>query len=271
MTRYVGKAFTLIELLVVISIIAILMALLTPALSAAKAQARSVVCKNNLRELALANLLYANENSGHFVAAASDINTSNGGLHRWHGVRENANEPFDPTKGPLATYLGDGDIKQCPTMVRFVKGQSWNINFEQGCGGYGYNATFIGSRLWQKHTSSSYRNTTKISEVSNAGSTLMFADCAMVNKNGSNTYIQEYSFIQQPFHLSGAVAQPSWGYASPSIHFRHKSKANLAWVDGHVDSQVRAKFDGKNVYGVKSSDFNIGWLNPLDNSLYDLR
>lgn len=271
MIRKYDKAFTLIELLVVISIIAILMAILTPALSMAKSQARSVVCKNNIRQLALANILYVNENNGHFVAAASDMDAANGGLHRWHGVRKDANEPFDPTKGPLAKYLGDGEVKRCPTMVKFVKGKAWSVNFEQGCGGYGYNGTFIGSRLWQRRSPSSYRNTATISEVSNAASTLMFADCAMVNKSGGSAYIQEYSFIQQPFYMSNAKAKPSWGYASPSIHFRHNKRANLAWVDGHTSSAVMAKFTGKNVYGVRSCDFNIGWPAPLDNSMYGLK
>ena len=55
------KAFTLIELLVVISIIALLLAILMPSLQAAREQARSVVCKANLKQLGLAFFMYAED------------------------------------------------------------------------------------------------------------------------------------------------------------------------------------------------------------------
>ena len=59
--------FTLIELLVVVAIIAILAALLLPAMSGARAQTKSLVYKNNLKSLGLANQLYANDWNGHIV------------------------------------------------------------------------------------------------------------------------------------------------------------------------------------------------------------
>ncbi|MBW8034650.1 MAG: prepilin-type N-terminal cleavage/methylation domain-containing protein [Planctomycetes bacterium] len=264
------KAFTLIELLVVISIIAILMAVLVPSLGKAKSVARSVICRSNVRQLVMSNLAYASENDGYFVLAAEDIDTGLGGLYRWHGVRDTSNDPFDARRSALASYLADGAVKQCSKSVKFRQNDPWAANFEDGCGGYGYNMTYLGSRIWQDGFGSCDK-ATRQTEMCNSSETVMFADTAMAKLDSGIPYFLEYSFVEPPYFLSNGVPEPAWGYASPSIHFRHENKANIGWADGHVDAHERAEYDGINVYGVKSADMNLGWLNPIDNRAYDLK
>jgi len=266
------NAFTLVELLVVISTIALLLALLMPALAAARSQAHGLACRSHLRQLVLANLGYATENNGFHVPAAKDM-WDNSGRHRWHGVRSSQAEPFDPLKGPLVGYLADGQIKECPARVNFVKDDEWSASFERGCGGYGYNMGYLGSRLWDPAVSGPqafqqvYARTASATEVANLGQTLMFADTAMANDGEA---LIEYSFAEPPFAIFAGQVMTDFRI-SPSIHFRHGDTANVGWADGHADAQPRAELEGTNAYGVDSSALRLGWFTPTDNTPFDLR
>src|SRR5689334_10921637 len=59
-----ADGFTLVELLVVIAVVALLVAMLLPALNKAREQSRLVACMSNLRQMGLAMTMYANENKG---------------------------------------------------------------------------------------------------------------------------------------------------------------------------------------------------------------
>jgi prepilin-type processing-associated H-X9-DG protein len=266
------RAFTLIEIVVVLATILLLTALLMPALGRARSEAREIVCRSNLHQLVLANSAYATENGGFYVPAASDLWAS-AGLCRWHGMRSSLDEPFDPRSGPLAGYLGDGQVKECPLHIAFTKGQQWSRNFEQGSGGYGYNLMYLGSRLWETPTDTgsaqryAYTHTTAVTEVKNPGRTLMFADAAMAQNGGE---LIEYSFAEPPFAVFGGQVMTDFRM-SPSIHFRHATRANIGWTDGHTGSESLAPLDLTNVYGVNSSALGLGWFEPVDNTPFDLR
>lgn len=271
MRNGIRKAFTLIELLVVISVISLLLAILMPVLSAAKAGSRAIVCKANIHQLLLANAGYANEHDGFYVPAASDMWNSPG-LHRWHGSRKTLDDKFDATKGPLVGYLAEGQVKECAAKVDFIKGQDWNTNFEQGCGGYGYNMTYIGSRLWQSGICgtqawiNAYARTTRMTEISIPAKTLMFADTAMAK---DDSYLIEYSFAEPPFAVYNGRTLTSF-FMSPSIHFRHNNHANIGWADGHAGRSPLKSSGSKNTYGVYSADMKLGWFEPVSNTLFDL-
>ena len=269
--RHVGGAFTLVEVLVVISTLALLIAMLMPALASARSQARGLVCRSNLRQLVLAGMGYATENDGFYVPAARDM-WDNAGLHRWHGARRTLHEPFDPSRGPLVGYLADGRVKECPAKIDFVRAEDWNTSFEQGCGGYGYNMAYIGSRLWDRSISGSqafqqvYARTTSSSEIASPGQTLMFADTAMGN---SGTTLIEYSFAEPPFAIFAGQLMTDF-YMSPSIHFRHADHANTVWADGHTGSEPMAAVEGANAYGVNPAAVKLGWFEPVNNDPFDL-
>lgn len=267
------KAFSLIELLVVISVISLLTAILLPALVSAKRQGYRVVCQSNLRQLVLANIGYATENDGFYVAAASDMWKSFGGYHRWHGVRQTKDDPFDPLKGPLVAYLADGKVKECPGRPKLRKGPTWGESFEKGNGGYGYNMTYIGCRVWRgdfttiQGWKNAYGETAHTSEIVRTAETLMFADSAFL-KNG---VLIEYSFAEPRYWVSSGVVCEQPPFPEPSIHFRHENKANIGWCDGHVDS--RAIFESKDgsIYDGNRTTYKLGWFEPVDNSLFDLK
>jgi prepilin-type N-terminal cleavage/methylation domain-containing protein len=117
-----GRGFTLIELLVVIAIIAVLAAMLLPALARAKAKALRIQCVNNEKELGLTWAMYANDNGDKLALNGGDEAPSSVQAHLWvyggnHGDPETLTNSLYLVGGAYALFaplLGSVGPYKCP-------------------------------------------------------------------------------------------------------------------------------------------------------------
>ncbi|HTG43688.1 MAG TPA: type II secretion system protein [Verrucomicrobiae bacterium] len=196
-------AFTLIELLVVVAIIAILASLLVPAVTRAKEAVRTTVCRNNLQQIGLASIMYADDNKGNLPA-----------FLRWlHGTPAST----DPKTGRLFPYLKTKGVYMCPTdkfelaSRRSATGTPLNINFKQPKREYSY------------AMNCSICHATALSGFKEPAATVVFLEAVL-----------------GPTDFSGQIG-PSTG--NNVLAFRHRKKGNLIMGDMSVRSMDKKSFD----------------------------
>jgi len=181
-------------------------------------------CASNLKQLALANTMYAGDNDGRFVPAAPGYSDGPNGddRHRWFGAKVNGR--YEPRDGPLVPYLRDGGaLRECPSFRTAV-------GFDLGAGCYVYNDVGVGSLVARKgFVPGAYNVGVSQSELKSPAATAMFADGAL----DIGTGLAEYTFLVPCPEVSRVVF--GWEL-DPSVHFRHNGRASVAFADGHVAS-----------------------------------
>jgi prepilin-type N-terminal cleavage/methylation domain-containing protein/prepilin-type processing-associated H-X9-DG protein len=229
------RGFTLIELLVVIAIIAILMAILIPTLNRAKEQAKRGACLNNLRQLQLAWIMYADENDDKIVNGETDnesppgqIRVSTKSFHQnelywggrdWHDNYMSGGQ-LDPITqiagikaGALYPYVKNEKLYKCPTGVR---GEMRTYSIVDSMNGLRRDGTYTGNvgklvgrtMLWVKRK-------TEIT-VPGPASRIVFLDEGRVTPDSYATHYLNERWWDPP-------------------HVRHGDGTNVSFADGRSD------------------------------------
>ena len=112
--RQVKRSFTLIELLVVIAIIAILAAILLPALQQARARGRGISCLNNIKQLYYGATAYGDANDNWHIS--DNAPTSKGGTGWWHEVY--VLQKYVPYKSNKSNDEYTPEVMRCPADTK---------------------------------------------------------------------------------------------------------------------------------------------------------
>ena len=212
------QGFTLLELLACIGIIALLAALLLPALMRSKVSAQRIKCVGNLRQLGLAAHLYWDDNGGNCFRYGPTL-TNGGQLYwfGWLGPGPEGQRPFDAAPGAFFPYLRGRGVELCPSLNYSLA--QFKLKATGAAYGYGYNLNLSApSRL----------PPVNVNRV--PASLALLADAAQVNTWQAPASPQN-PMLEEWYYVDTSTNQPNG-------HFRHNRKANVVFCDGHVEREA---------------------------------
>ncbi|HVU28435.1 MAG TPA: prepilin-type N-terminal cleavage/methylation domain-containing protein [Verrucomicrobiae bacterium] len=214
--------FTLIELLVVIAIIAILAAMLLPALAAAKAKAKNIACVNNEKQIALGYVMYANDNNDYLPIAGKNIGGTVVLPTEWAVEISSYLIKGTTNNNTISTV---GTVLTCPSanlaLIYKLASSADDTNMV-AFGGYGHNYPYLG--YYDTYPIKIYQRQ-KLSVVTKPTETIFNSDTLDAMPGDS----EEIEF----FGYSYAISAIS-GHLPNHTYTRHGKGDNFAFGDGHV-------------------------------------